>query len=191
LRSSKKIHRYPPPTHQNSPQSLCLCSHGQYSSATGSPLSVWVRSPYRNTRNKPTDKVPGPRGMVAVKRGGADTRATSPENPRPRKHGSTKRAGAPAHSQDPGPTKGVNSSPRLEGILQHEGNLQVDLVASDVAVLDHDVHVLHSSTLDVPQGLVGTRYGLLDGVLKAPLGDHADLGYCGNAHVESLPPSTA
>jgi hypothetical protein len=58
---------------------------------------------------------------------------------------------------------------RLEGILQHEGDLQVDLVTGYVAVLDHDVQILHPRALDVPQGLVGTRYSLLDGILKARL----------------------
>src|SRR3712207_7797308 len=30
--------------HQNSPQSLCLCPHGQYSSAIGPPRSTGIRS---------------------------------------------------------------------------------------------------------------------------------------------------
>jgi hypothetical protein len=40
-------------------------------------------------------------------------------------------------------------------LLQDGGDLQVDLVADDVAVLDHGVHVLHPRALDVAQGLVG------------------------------------
>jgi hypothetical protein len=42
-------------------------------------------------------------------------------------------------------------------LLQDEGNLQVDLVADDVTVLDHDVHVLHPGALDVAQGLIVAR----------------------------------
>jgi hypothetical protein len=52
-------------------------------------------------------------------------------------------------------------------LFQDEGNLQVDLVASYVAVLDHDVHVLDPGALDVAQGLVGAVEGFPYGRLEA------------------------
>jgi len=66
--------------------------------------------------------------------------------------------------------------------VQHEGDLEVHLVALDVAVFDHDVLILNPSALYVPQGLSGPTYGLLDGVLKALLLDSADLSYRSNTH---------
>src|SRR5687768_13303820 len=54
-------------------------------------------------------------------------------------------------------------------LLQHEGDLHIDLVARDVAVLDHDVHVLHPRTFNASKRLGSTGYGLVDGVLEACL----------------------
>src|SRR5215212_3273427 len=68
-------------------------------------------------------------------------------------------------------------------LLKHEGDLEVHLVAFDVAVLDHDVLILDPGPLYVPQGLGGPSYALLDGILKALLRDSADLCYCSNAHI--------
>src|SRR5215217_6687868 len=70
----------------------------------------------------------------------------------------------------------------LGGVLEEEGDLHVDLVAYYVAVLDHDVHILHPATLHTPQGLGGSGYGLVDGVLEALLRDGADLRYPCYAH---------
>ena len=67
-------------------------------------------------------------------------------------------------------------------LLQDEGNLQVDLVADDVAVLDHDVHVLNPSALDVAQGLVGALQSLPYGRLEAVRGDGANLVDARHAH---------
>src|SRR5215217_339090 len=68
-------------------------------------------------------------------------------------------------------------------LLKHEGNFEVDLVAFDVAVLDHDVLILDPSALYVPEGLGGPSYALLDGVLEARIRDSADLCHCSNAHI--------
>src|SRR5215207_3492911 len=57
----------------------------------------------------------------------------------------------------------------LESVLQHKRDFKVDLVALDVAVLDHDVLVLDPSAFYVPQGLVGAGYSLLNGIIKALL----------------------
>ena len=67
-------------------------------------------------------------------------------------------------------------------LLQHEGDLEVDLVADDVAVLDHDVHVLNLSALDVAQGLVGAIEGLPYSRLEAVRGDGANLVDARHAH---------
>src|SRR5215218_8510778 len=63
----------------------------------------------------------------------------------------------------------------LGSVLQDEGNLQVDLVANYVAVLDHDVHVLNPGALNVAQGLVGAIESFPYGCLKALWGNGASL----------------
>src|SRR3712207_1255965 len=70
----------------------------------------------------------------------------------------------------------------LGAVLQDEGDRHVCLVADDVAVLDHDVHVLNPGTLDAPKGLGGAGYSLIDGVLETLLGDGAQLGDACYAH---------
>src|SRR5829696_6619582 len=67
-------------------------------------------------------------------------------------------------------------------LLQLKRDLHVDLVAGDVAVLDHDVHVLDPCALYAPQGPGGPGYSLVDGVLKAPLRDGAKFRDSCNAH---------
>src|SRR5215213_8670917 len=67
-------------------------------------------------------------------------------------------------------------------LLQHEGNLHIDLVAGDVAILNHDVLVLHPATLHAPKRLGSTGYGLVDSILEARLRDSAQLCYSGNTH---------
>ena len=52
-------------------------------------------------------------------------------------------------------------------LLQYEGDLHVDLVAYYVAVFYQDVLVLHPRAFDTPEGLGGTGYGLLDGIVEA------------------------
>src|SRR5215207_695784 len=70
----------------------------------------------------------------------------------------------------------------LGGLLQDEGNLQVDLVTGDAAILDHDVHVLDPGGLHVAQGLVGTIYAFLYGRLEAVRRSSAYLSHGCNSH---------
>ena len=56
--------------------------------------------------------------------------------------------------KDPGPVKVLRIPVSLGAILQDEGDLKIDLVADDIAVLDHDVHVLDPGALYVAQGLL-------------------------------------
>src|SRR5215211_2336528 len=74
-------------------------------------------------------------------------------------------------------------------LLKLEGDLHVDLVACDVAVLNHDVHVLHPATLHAPERLGGSGYSLVDGVLEALLRDGAKFCDSRNAHT-FVPPYT-
>src|SRR5215210_2415170 len=74
-------------------------------------------------------------------------------------------------------------------VLQHEGDLHIDLVARDVAVLDHDVHILHPATLHASKRLGSTGDGLVDGVLEALLRDGAKFCDSRNAHT-FVPPLT-
>src|SRR5919107_2209754 len=67
--------------------------------------------------------------------------------------------------------------------VKHEGDFKVDLVARDVAILDHDVLILDPSALYVPQSLGGPSYALLDSVLEALIRDGADFCHCSNAHI--------
>jgi hypothetical protein len=67
-------------------------------------------------------------------------------------------------------------------LLQDEGDLHVDLVAGNVALLDHDIHILDPSTLHTPERASGTAYALLDSILEAAVGDRADLGYPCDRH---------
>jgi hypothetical protein len=59
----------------------------------------------------------------------------------------------------------------LGAVLQHERDCHVGLVAHDVAILNHDVHILNPAPLDAPKGLGGTGDSLIDGVLETLLGD--------------------
>src|SRR5215203_1822686 len=70
----------------------------------------------------------------------------------------------------------------LGTVLKLEGDLHVDLVANYVAVLDHDVHVLHPAALHAPERLGGSGYGLVYGLLEALLRDGAKFCDSGNAH---------
>ena len=54
-------------------------------------------------------------------------------------------------------------------LLQHEGDLHIDLVANDVAVLDQDVLILHPRALYAPERLGSSGYSLVDSILKARL----------------------
>jgi hypothetical protein len=54
-------------------------------------------------------------------------------------------------------------------LLQHEGALQVDLVANYVVVFDQHVHVLHPRTFDAPERLGGTSDSLVYSILEASL----------------------
>src|SRR5215212_6654032 len=76
----------------------------------------------------------------------------------------------------------------LGAVLQHERDRHVGLVAFDVAILNHDVHVLNPAPLDAPQGLGGAGYSLIDGVLETLLGDGAQLGDACDAHISVSPP---
>src|SRR5215203_5736451 len=67
-------------------------------------------------------------------------------------------------------------------LLQQEGYLHIGLVACDVAVLYHDVHILNPATLHASKRLGRTGYGLVDGILEARLRDSAQLCYSGNTH---------
>src|SRR5215211_8750776 len=67
-------------------------------------------------------------------------------------------------------------------LLQHEGNLHIDLVALDVAVLYKDVLILNPATLHAPKRLGGTGDSLVYGVLEARLRGGAQLGHSGNTH---------
>ncbi len=67
-------------------------------------------------------------------------------------------------------------------LLQHEGNLQVDLVADYVAVLDQDVLVLYPRAFNAPKRLGSTGDGLIDSVLETRLGRSAQLCDSGNTH---------
>src|SRR3712207_9410716 len=95
---------------------------------------------------------------------------------------------SPRQSQSHSPVEGSSSS-TLGGILKLEGDLHVDLVAGDVAILDHDVHVLHPATLYTPERLGGSGYSLIDGVLEALLRDGAKFCDSRNAHT-FVPPQT-
>src|SRR5215203_389819 len=70
----------------------------------------------------------------------------------------------------------------LGAVLQHEGYLEVDLVACDVALLDQDVHVLNPGALNVAQALVGPIEGFPYGCLKAIRGNGAYLVDARYAH---------
>src|SRR5688572_5656144 len=74
------------------------------------------------------------------------------------------------------------SSSLLGAVLQDEGDLQVDLVANYVAILDHDVHVLNPGALNVAQGLVGAIESFPYGCLKALRGNGAYLVDARYAH---------
>src|SRR5829696_748348 len=76
----------------------------------------------------------------------------------------------------------------LGTVLQDERDVYVDLVASDLAVLYEDVHVLDPTTLHVAQRLVGSVYAFLDGFLKTIRMDGAQLGYACNSHISARPP---
>src|SRR5215218_6206466 len=78
----------------------------------------------------------------------------------------------------------------LGSVLQDEGNLQVDLVANYVAVLDHDVHVLNPGALNVAQGLVGAIEGFPYSRLEALRGDGAYLVDARYAHAPISPSRT-
>src|SRR5215210_5481582 len=54
-------------------------------------------------------------------------------------------------------------------LLQQEGYLHIGLVACDVAVLYHDVHILNPAALHASKRLGSTGYGLVDGILEARL----------------------
>src|SRR5215204_6184578 len=70
----------------------------------------------------------------------------------------------------------------LGAVLQDEGNLQVHLVADDVAVLYQDVHALNPGALNVAQGLVGAIESFPYGCLKALRGNGAYLVDARYAH---------
>src|SRR5215211_6430560 len=93
-----------------------------------------------------------------------------------------KREGRSPAKPGPRPVEGSTASSTLGAALKLEGDLHVDLVANYVAVLDHDVHVLHPAALHAPLRLGGTGYGLLYGVLKALLRDGAKFGDSRNGH---------
>jgi hypothetical protein len=59
-------------------------------------------------------------------------------------------------------------------LLQHEGDLQVDLVALYVAVLYQDVHILHPRTFHASKRLGSTGDSLVDSVLETRLGRSAN-----------------
>src|SRR5215211_7373912 len=75
----------------------------------------------------------------------------------------------------------------LGAVLQDEGDLQVYLVACDVAILDHDVHVLNPGALNVAQALVGAIEGFPYGCLKALRGNGAYLVDARYAHISISP----
>ena len=78
-----------------------------------------------------------------------------------------KREGRSPAKRGSRPVEGSTLSSTLGGVLKLEGDLYVDLVASDVAVLDHDVHVLYPATLYAPERLGSSGYGLVDSILEA------------------------
>src|SRR5829696_6731681 len=55
----------------------------------------------------------------------------------------------------------------LLALLQYKGYRHIDLVARNVAVLDHDVHVLDPGALDVAEGAGCAVDALVDGILEA------------------------
>ena len=55
----------------------------------------------------------------------------------------------------------------LGGIFQLEGYFHVGLIALDVPILDHDVHVLDPRAFHASERLGGAGDGLVDGVLEA------------------------
>src|SRR5215213_1747987 len=61
-----------------------------------------------------------------------------------------KREGRSPAKPGPRPVEGSTASSTLGAALKLEGDLHVDLVANYVAVLDHDVHVLHPAALHAP-----------------------------------------
>jgi hypothetical protein len=65
--------------------------------------------------------------------------------------------------------------PSRLGVFEDEGDGQVHLVADDVTVVDHDVHVLDPAALDVPQRARGAAHALVDGGLEALRVRGADL----------------
>src|SRR5215203_2953839 len=76
-------------------------------------------------------------------------------------------------------------------LLKLERDLHVDLVAYYVAIFDHDVHVLNPRALYAPQGLGGSHYGLVDGVLETLLRDGAQFRDSRDAHAFSCLPNTS
>src|SRR5918994_1958123 len=76
----------------------------------------------------------------------------------------------------------------LGAVLQDESDVQVHLVALDVAVIDEDVHVLDPTTLHASQRLVGPIYGFLYSFLETIRMDGAQLGYACNSHASVRPP---
>lgn len=74
---------------------------------------------------------------------------------------------------------------RLSGLLalfEDEGDRQVDLVTLDIAILDHHVHVLDMSALDISKGASGTFDGLVDRILEALVRDGTHLCYTRYGH---------
>ncbi len=89
----------------------------------------------------------------------------------------------PRRDPSSGPTLPSEWPLSLGGALfKDEGDVHVDLVTLDVAVLDEDVHVLYPATLYVAQRLVCAVYAFLDGLLKALWVHGAQLRYACNSH---------
>jgi hypothetical protein len=70
----------------------------------------------------------------------------------------------------------------LLAFFQNEGYGHVDLLSGNIAVLDHDVHVLDPDALDVAEGAGGPLDALVDGVLEALLRGGTQLGNMSYSH---------
>src|SRR5829696_384897 len=83
----------------------------------------------------------------------------------------------------------IYNSTGLLALFQDEGYGHVDLLARDVPVLDHDVHVLDPGTLDVAEGAGSTVDALVYRVLEALIGRGAQLGNSSYRHNAPFPRS--
>src|SRR5918998_755910 len=145
------------------------------------PTMAPVKVPAGGTRRKPRE---APRAAAA---GAAARISHLPTSYRP--PGASRQDAALGPKESPGREAGAEVSlfpVSLGTTLQNERDLEVDLVAGDVAVLDQHVLVLDPGALYAAQGRGSAADGLLDGILEACLRRRAQFRDAGYRHMHSF-----